>query len=245
MRRMVMGVLLLAVVLSGCGAIDTAQSGQLAQLEVGNVEAAGPRGLDRHGDPGGRRRHRSRHRSARNLIKVRLLGIDSPETQDSRIPMQCWGPESTKFATATLLHKRVRLVGDRTQNARDRFGRTLAYLYLPNGDNYDNYSVLATAAGAARSYVYNRRPVAEHRAITAAEADARAAGRVSGGPAPPDLPGGLPSQDQVTSDNPRPSPLVRCVAVRGRPGGRAGPRRRRRAAAARGRGSGRCRRASR
>ncbi|MCO1659185.1 thermonuclease family protein [Pseudonocardia humida] len=107
-------------------------------------------------------------------IKVRVLGIDTPETRDPRKPVQCWGPEATQFATATLLGQQVTLVTDASQDARDRYGRVLAYLVLADGSNY---SVLAASAGVARSYVYNRNPVSEHAAITAAEADARTGGR--------------------------------------------------------------------
>jgi hypothetical protein len=48
-------------------------------------------------------------------IKVRVLGIDTPETVDRRKPVQCWGPEATRFATTTLLHKKVTLVTDPTR----------------------------------------------------------------------------------------------------------------------------------
>ena len=47
-------------------------------------------------------------------IKVRVLGIDTPETRDPQLPVQCWGPETTQFATATLLHQQVTVVGDPT-----------------------------------------------------------------------------------------------------------------------------------
>lgn len=40
-------------------------------------------------------------------IKVRVLGIDTPETRNPQLPVQCWGPEATQFATATLLNKQV------------------------------------------------------------------------------------------------------------------------------------------
>ncbi len=105
-------------------------------------------------------------------IKVRVLGIDTPETVDPRKPVQCWGPEATRFATATLLNKKVTVVTDPTQATRDRYDRLLAYVYLSDGGNY---SVLAARAGAARSYIFNHTPVAQHAAITAAEAQARAA----------------------------------------------------------------------
>jgi micrococcal nuclease len=107
-------------------------------------------------------------------VKVRVLGIDTPETVDPRKPVQCWGPEASAWAKATLAGKHVTLVTDPTQDARDRYGRVLAYPVLDDGTNY---SVLAAREGMARSYVYGGRPVQEHPAIAAAEADARAAGR--------------------------------------------------------------------
>jgi micrococcal nuclease len=105
-------------------------------------------------------------------VKVRVLGIDTPETVDPRKPVQCWGPEATRFATTTLLNKKVSLITDPTQAVRDRHDRLLAYVYLPDGTNY---SVLAAGAGVARSYVFNGTPVAQHAAIAAAEGQARAA----------------------------------------------------------------------
>ncbi len=104
-------------------------------------------------------------------IKVRVLGIDTPETKDPRKPVQCWGPEATWFATTTLLNKKVALATDPTQATRDRYDRLLAYVYLPDGANY---SILAARAGVARSYVFNRKPVTQYAAIAAAEAQAQA-----------------------------------------------------------------------
>ena len=112
--------------------------------------------------------------AGRERIKVRILGIDTPETRDPRVGVQCWGPQATGFATSTLLGEHVTLVGDPTQDALDRHGRTLAYVVLDDGSNS---SVLAAREGAARSYVYARTPVQEHAAIVAAEDEARAAGR--------------------------------------------------------------------
>lgn len=106
-------------------------------------------------------------------VTVRVLGIDTPETKDPRRPVQCWGPQASQFATDTLLDRPVRLVGDPTQASRDRYGRLLAYVYLPDGSNF---SVLAAAAGAARAYVYDT-PDTAHPMIVAAQDDARAAGR--------------------------------------------------------------------
>ncbi|MDP8936727.1 MAG: thermonuclease family protein, partial [Actinomycetota bacterium] len=64
---------------------------------------------------------------------VRLIGVDTPETKDPRRPVECFGREASGF-TASLVPRgaRVRLVGDVEQ--RDRYDRTLAYVYrLPDG----------------------------------------------------------------------------------------------------------------
>jgi hypothetical protein len=67
----------------------------------------------------------------------------------------------------------VRLVPDPTQDSVDQYGRTLAYLILPDGTDF---SVAAAAAGAARSASYDG-PVARHAQITAAEDQAKTAAR--------------------------------------------------------------------
>jgi micrococcal nuclease len=60
--------------------------------------------------------------------RVRLIGVDTPETKDPNRPVGCFGAEASTF-TATLVPPgtAVRLVGDVEQ--RDRYGRLLAYVY--------------------------------------------------------------------------------------------------------------------
>lgn len=104
--------------------------------------------------------------------RVRLLGIDTPETVEPGKPVECWGPEATAFARSMLLNKPVTATGDPTQDAVDRYGRTLAYLTLDDGRDY---STIAAGAGMARAYTYIR-PVQRAPQIEAAEQQARAAG---------------------------------------------------------------------
>jgi len=61
-------------------------------------------------------------------FRVRLIGVNTPETVKPRSPVECYGPESSAFAKATLTGKTVRLVYD--VDRYDRYGRTLAYVYL-------------------------------------------------------------------------------------------------------------------
>jgi endonuclease YncB( thermonuclease family) len=106
----------------------------------------------------------------RGRLRVRALGIDTPETKKPGAPIDCWGPEATEFAQSTLLGQRIALVTDPTQDRTDRYGRTLAYLV--RADGWD-YSVEAARAGTAHSYVYGGVPVSRYDAIAAAETEAR------------------------------------------------------------------------
>jgi micrococcal nuclease len=68
--------------------------------------------------------------------KVRLIGVDTPETVHPKQAAACFGKEAKQFTRDAVEGKTIRLVMD-TINAkrrhRDRYGRTLAYAYLPDG----------------------------------------------------------------------------------------------------------------
>lgn len=87
---------------------------------------------------------------------VRLIGIDTPETVDPRKPVQCGGPAASARAKRLMPPGRpVVLVTDPTQDVRDRYGRLLAYVYLPRyrgAGGSVNYALVKS--GHARVYVY-------------------------------------------------------------------------------------------
>ncbi|MDX1887336.1 thermonuclease family protein [Mycolicibacterium sp. 120270] len=60
----------------------------------------------------------------RGRLRVRVLGIDTPETVKPDSPVECWGPEATEFAKSNLVGQRVALITDPTQDRTDRYGRT-------------------------------------------------------------------------------------------------------------------------
>src|SRR5262245_54698891 len=39
----------------------------------------------------------------RGRLRIRLLGIDTPETKKPGFGVACWGPEATEFARSTML----------------------------------------------------------------------------------------------------------------------------------------------
>ena len=60
--------------------------------------------------------------------RVRLLGIDTPETKVEGQPPECYGPEAAAF-TASLLPVGTALRLERDVVGRDDYGRLLAYVY--------------------------------------------------------------------------------------------------------------------
>lgn len=63
--------------------------------------------------------------------RVRLIGVDMPESVDPRRPVQYFGQEASAFTHRMAEGKRARLAYD--QERTDRYGRTLAYVYLEDG----------------------------------------------------------------------------------------------------------------
>ncbi len=59
--------------------------------------------------------------------KVRLIGIDTPETKRPGSPIQCFGPEASHFIQL-LLPVDTPLALELDVEARDRYGRLLAYV---------------------------------------------------------------------------------------------------------------------
>src|SRR5581483_11459664 len=91
----------------------------------------------------------------RGRLRVRVLGINTPETKKPGYTVGCYGPEASAFARDMLEGKRITWWSDPSQEVYDRYGRTLAYVFLPDGTNY---SVAAVAGGYAQSFVYQHHP---------------------------------------------------------------------------------------
>lgn len=69
--------------------------------------------------------------------RVRLIGIDSPESVSRDVPVQCFGPEASDALTG-LLPPGTEVRIERDREARDRFGRLLLYLYRVDDDLFVN-----------------------------------------------------------------------------------------------------------
>ena len=97
--------------------------------------------------------------------RVRLIGIDAAERG------ACFADQSAARARQLALSKPVVLRGDGTQDTRDRYGRLLAYVWLPGGRDLGYQLVVG---GHAKVYVH-RTPFQRLGAYRTAEQRAKAA----------------------------------------------------------------------
>jgi endonuclease YncB( thermonuclease family) len=63
--------------------------------------------------------------------RIRIIGVDTPESVDPHRPDEPFGEEASNFAKHYLDGATVRLAGD--VEPRDRYGRMLAYVWLQDG----------------------------------------------------------------------------------------------------------------
>ncbi|MEI7742023.1 MAG: thermonuclease family protein [bacterium] len=85
--------------------------------------------------------------------RLRLIGINTPETVDPRKPVECFGKEASKHAKELMTGKAVRLEADPSQDETDKYGRLLRYVFLEDGTNYN---LAAIRDGYAYEYTYSR-----------------------------------------------------------------------------------------
>ena len=105
--------------------------------------------------------------------KVRLIGIDTPETHGPGGLRECFGPEATRRAEDLLpAGTTVRLVRD--VEPRDRYGRLLAYVYRTADGLFVNMALAGEGYAATLTYPPN---VAFAKEFDAATRTARRADR--------------------------------------------------------------------
>ncbi len=97
--------------------------------------------------------------------RVRLIGINTPETKDPRRPVECYGPEASAL-TALLLPAGTGVRLERDAEARDDYGRLLAYVRRSDG-----LFVNLELARQGAAVVLSIRPNTANAAVIAAAAD--------------------------------------------------------------------------
>lgn len=150
----VTGVALVTVLLAGCGASSgeepfTARVERVVDGDTIIVDA-----------PSGRER-------------VRYIGIDTPETVAPDRPVGCYGPQASAANHRLVDGRTVRIVPG--TEARDRYGRLLAYVYLPGRNRSVNAELVRIGAADTLTIAPNTERAGELAALRR-QAQSRGAG---------------------------------------------------------------------
>ena len=134
--------ILLAVVLAGCGR-EGGSSARVERVVDGDTIVVA---LD------------GRHE------RVRYIGVDTPESVKPGVHVQCYAKSAAKANRRLVSGARVRLEYDR--EARDRYGRLLAYVY--RGDLFVNAELVRRGYAKPLEISPNVAHAAEFRRLAAA-----------------------------------------------------------------------------
>jgi len=102
------------------------------------------------------------------MMKVRLIGVDTPETVHPFKPVEYYGKQASDFLKDLLTGQRITLNFDQTKI--DKYGRVLAYVNL--GDLFVNAEIIKQGYG----YAYTRFPFKYLEEFVAYEEAAKEAG---------------------------------------------------------------------
>jgi micrococcal nuclease len=102
--------------------------------------------------------------------KVRLIGVDTPETVKPNSPQECYGKEASNFLKNTLSNQQVKLEPDPINQNRDRYERLLRYVYF--NDILINKQIIEQGYG----FAYLSFPFTKAEEFRLAQVSARQAG---------------------------------------------------------------------
>ena len=105
--------------------------------------------------------------------RVRLIGIDTPESVKPDTPVECFGKEASAF-TASLLPEGTPVRVERDIEARDDFGRLLGYVMRADDGLFVNLEIVEQGYAQPLTIAPN---VAHADEFVAAARDAEAADR--------------------------------------------------------------------
>jgi micrococcal nuclease len=100
--------------------------------------------------------------------------MDTPEVVDPRKPVQCFGREASAQGHKLLENQMIKIETEPAVGDLDKYGRTLGYVFLPDGTLYNQAMI---ADGYAHEYTYNKQVYKYQAQFKAAEADAKALGK--------------------------------------------------------------------
>ena len=92
-------------------------------------------------------------------LRVRLIGVDAPESVRPGYPVECWGPEASRLLTRVLPVGSTVRAAYQDGGRQDQYGRELWDVWLPDGTFVQGRLV---RRGAAEAVAYE--PQTDHAA---------------------------------------------------------------------------------
>jgi len=121
----------------------------------------------------------------KKTTRIRLWGVDTPETVKPNAPVEWFGPEASAFVKKTVEGQPVRIELERGKDSRDKYKRLLAWVVLEDGR-------LLNAELISQGYGYADPRFPHHRKTEFAKLQAQAMREKKGlwqnGSPPKDLP---------------------------------------------------------
>jgi len=106
--------------------------------------------------------------------RVRMLGMDTPESVAQDRPVECFGRQASARARQLLEGQTVYLERDASQDDRDQFGRYLRFVWFADGRLFNMQMI---AEGYAFEYTYRGNAHKYQRQFRSAQAEAQRTGR--------------------------------------------------------------------
>ncbi len=107
-------------------------------------------------------------------VRIRMLGVNTPETVDPRKAVECFGKDASSFSKSVLIEgARIRLDEDAQADERDKYGRLLRNVVLADGTDFN-----AKLVAEGYAYAYTSFPLAPERKVelTRLQQEAKEAG---------------------------------------------------------------------
>lgn len=93
-----------------------------------------------------------------NTEIIRFIGVDTPETHRPNTPIQCYGPNAAAYTKSQISRfGKVRLQAEPLDTNRDRYGRLLRYVYLPDGTLLDEQLIQKGYGFAYLSFPFSKK----------------------------------------------------------------------------------------
>lgn len=102
------------------------------------------------------------------IEKVRLIGVDTPETVHPTNPVEFFGKQASAYTRSMAEGQIVRLENDPQDTDQDHYGRLLRYVFRPDGKLL-NAEIISQGFGHA----YTRFPFSQMEEFRALEREAR------------------------------------------------------------------------